>query len=363
MSAIYTTEGYYTTTLSSDINSSTTTIPLTAVPARVTTGYMVIEPESATKREVIHFTSVGVSSVTSADDTTDASDASGRGCIGSITVGANTTHSQGATVIIAGVEQYWSRLRSNLGNILDLTTGELDLTELKSALSAADAGANDTYAITLSPAPSAYADILGLPISFKANTINTGAATLNVNSIGAIDIKKFGSQALSDGDIKANQWVTVIYDGTNFQLQSLALPSGTANHFLKLVSSIPTWAFAFANIKVGSTTYDVSLTSSLAVTGVGFTPSALIALACISGGTNSSLSVGVASATAQGTMSHDNAGKSWADGTAVGVVWITAPGTNAILTLASMDADGFTLTRSKNGSPTGTATLIYACFG
>lgn len=87
-----------------------------------------------------------------------------------------------------------------------------------SANYAADAGASDTYAITLAPAPTAY--VTGMPVSFKANTANTGAATLNVNSIGAITIKKQYNQDLATGDIVANQIVDVIYDGTNFQMQS-----------------------------------------------------------------------------------------------------------------------------------------------
>lgn len=119
MASAYYPEGYFTTTLSSDINASTTTIPLSVVPSRVTSGYMVIEPTHATKREVIHFTSVGVSSVTSADDTTDASDASGRGCLGSITQGANTTHLQGVTVLIAATEKYWKRLYDKLNGDAD----------------------------------------------------------------------------------------------------------------------------------------------------------------------------------------------------------------------------------------------------
>lgn len=91
---------------------------------------------------------------------------------------------------------------------------------LKGLVYAADGGSNDTYAITLAVAPEAYSDIVGLPIAFKANTINTGAATLNVNSLGAKTIKKFNNEDLADGDIEAGQIVTVAYDGTNFQLLS-----------------------------------------------------------------------------------------------------------------------------------------------
>lgn len=114
MATLYYPEGFFVTTLSAAINATTTTIPLGAVPSRVTTGYMVIEPGHATKQEVIHFTSVGVSSVTAADDTTDASDASGRGCVGSITQGGVTAHDQGKSVIIAASEKYWKRFYDKL---------------------------------------------------------------------------------------------------------------------------------------------------------------------------------------------------------------------------------------------------------
>lgn len=80
----------------------------------------------------------------------------------------------------------------------------------------ADAGANDTYAITLVPAISAYAT--GQVFTFYANTANTGACTLNVNAKGAKTIKKLHDQDLEDGDIEAGSIVQVSYDGTNFQL-------------------------------------------------------------------------------------------------------------------------------------------------
>ena len=94
---------------------------------------------------------------------------------------------------------------------------------------AADAEASDTYVITLAPAPSALA--AGQVFHFDANTVNTGAATLNVNGLGAITIKKHHDQDLANGDIEAGQHVTVIYDGTNFQMQSQLgnAPSGSGD--------------------------------------------------------------------------------------------------------------------------------------
>jgi hypothetical protein len=64
-------------------------------------------------------------------------------------------------------------------------------------------------------------------VNFKANTANTGAAGLNVNSLGATAIKKDVSTDLETGDILANQLVSLIYDGTNFQM--LSTLSGISN--------------------------------------------------------------------------------------------------------------------------------------
>lgn len=86
----------------------------------------------------------------------------------------------------------------------------------------ADAGATDAYAITLSPALTAYRT--GQVIWFKANTANTTAASLNVNALGAKTIKKAAGGITTDlatNDIRAGQYVAVMYDGTNFQMLSL----------------------------------------------------------------------------------------------------------------------------------------------
>ena len=82
----------------------------------------------------------------------------------------------------------------------------------------ADISANDDYVVNLSPAPTAY--VTGMQVAFKATTANTGAATLNVNGLGAKTIKKNVSTDLETGDILAGQDVICIYDGTNFQVVS-----------------------------------------------------------------------------------------------------------------------------------------------
>ena len=89
-----------------------------------------------------------------------------------------------------------------------------------------DAGSSDTYVVTLSPAPAAY--VTGQSYRFKANTANTGACTVNFNGLGAKTIKKAAggiTTDLLDNEIRAGQWVDLVYDGTNMQMVS---PSGDA---------------------------------------------------------------------------------------------------------------------------------------
>jgi len=51
-------------------------------------------------------------------------------------------------------------------------------------------------------------------LKFKADVANTGAATLNVNSLGAVSLVTGLSTALATGDILANQVVEVVYNST-----------------------------------------------------------------------------------------------------------------------------------------------------
>ena len=76
---------------------------------------------------------------------------------------------------------------------------------------------NDTYGI-VEPLLVAYAT--GMNLYVDIGVANTGAATLQINALSAIVIKKLHDQDLITGDIEANQIIHVIYDGTNFQMLS-----------------------------------------------------------------------------------------------------------------------------------------------
>lgn len=78
------------------------------------------------------------------------------------------------------------------------------------------AAGTDTYTSTPAPAISGYTENLRLFVKFT--NANTGAATLNLNGLGAKSIKKNGTTDLASGDIAAGQILQLIYDGTNFQV-------------------------------------------------------------------------------------------------------------------------------------------------
>lgn len=126
---------------------------------------------------------------------------------------------------------------------LRITAGTMEEYEKISNLQgmdyAADNQTSDAYEVTLAPAPTAY--FTGMVVKFKANTLNTGACTLNVNSLGAKTLKKNYNSDLATGDILAGQIVTVIYDGTNFQvLSQLSVAKSFVRAYNNATITVPT---------------------------------------------------------------------------------------------------------------------------
>lgn len=79
-------------------------------------------------------------------------------------------------------------------------------------------GSSNAYTITnASPGTwAAYAN--GDLIMFKANHTNSGAATINVDAIGAKTIKTADGGDVVSGDIVSGGFYLLAYDGTNFQI-------------------------------------------------------------------------------------------------------------------------------------------------
>ena len=77
-------------------------------------------------------------------------------------------------------------------------------------------GSSNAYTLTYSVAPAAY--YTGQRFGFITNFSNTGAATVNVNALGAKTIKKLVAGVatdLSSGDFASGDYIDVVYNGTN----------------------------------------------------------------------------------------------------------------------------------------------------
>jgi len=100
------------------------------------------------------------------------------------------------------------------------------------------------------PALSGYA--AGAQYSFIAQNTNTGAVTIDIDTLGVKSITKFGTTALAAGDIIAGALMLIEYDGTRFQLLNV-----TNNSFKYIVE--PTTISATA--ATGTINYDVATQS------------------------------------------------------------------------------------------------------
>jgi hypothetical protein len=74
------------------------------------------------------------------------------------------------------------------------------------------------YTVTVSPAPSAY--MASMLVVFKSAHANTGAATVQVNTLGTKPLLAVDGTALKPGDIENGGFVAAFYDGTSFYLVS-----------------------------------------------------------------------------------------------------------------------------------------------
>jgi hypothetical protein len=104
-------QNFFTTTLASGITASDTTIYLNSLPTG-SEGYLVIEPDSSTNKEIIYYTSKGANFVTL------PSVAAGRGVGGTTAV----SHSSGVTVQMNVVAEHFEALQDGTGIADDAIT-------------------------------------------------------------------------------------------------------------------------------------------------------------------------------------------------------------------------------------------------
>lgn len=202
----------------------------------------------------------------------------------------------------------------------------------------ADSVGTDSYAITCTPAPTAYTT--GMRFTFKAGTANTGTASLNVNSLGAKTIKKNYNTDLASGDIVANQIIEVVYDGTNMQMVSQKaggiFASGTTTKNAADASATQTIAHGLGTtpkyIKITATSSDLATAASAA----GF----LYASTAYNGTTQSSVSIMKSGSTSVATTTDFRISVS-----------NTGSTTDASVGVVTFDATNISIAWTKSGSP------------
>lgn len=173
---------------------------------------------------------------------------------------------------------------------------------------------------------------------------NTGATTIDITPSGggALGPKNIflSGAALTGGELKIGVPCWIIYDGTQFNLTSSS---------------------ALLRSKVVGFTRDLTTATGMqAVTGVGFTPRAVITFGAVN--LNGIMSIGVAdSAFGGAALSAATTAGTYTFNTTT-IYISTAVGTDFQTALVqSYDADGFTLAWTKTGTPSGTAQFYALC--
>jgi len=96
--------------------------------------------------------------------------------------------------------------------------------------------------VIASPSPTGFALTRGLSILFTAGFTNTGATQINVNGTGLVNLFRqspSGPQALTGGEVVANDLTWAIYDGVQFQLVNSGAQYGGFGPLTSLSSAAP----------------------------------------------------------------------------------------------------------------------------
>jgi hypothetical protein len=88
-------------------------------------------------------------------------------------------------------------------------------------------GTADVITLTTNRVISSGHQAAGFSVRFKASATNTGAATVAVDGLSAVSIKRINGDALSAGDIVTGGIYDIAFDGTNYILMGAGTGSGT----------------------------------------------------------------------------------------------------------------------------------------
>jgi len=165
------------------------------------------------------------------------------------------------------------------------------------------------------------------------------------------------TNATHTGDVTGATALTIATDAVDIAMLS-ATGTASATTFLRGDNA---WASAGAQVKVGEFNYVIDTSSGTqAITGVGFQPIALWIFAGPDRGTSPPPVFGGSDGTTDGNVAsiHPTADHLWDANTSNLIDIETSAGNTATAVLTSFDADGFTLTWTKTGSPPTQTILI-----
>lgn len=141
--------------------------------------------------------------------------------------------------------------------------------------------------------------------------------------------------------------------------------SGATNVTLPTSGTLATTA-QLPNFVTGSFTFNLTSAngSTSVVSSLSFTPKAVIFMGGING-TSCAAMNGFDTGIARGSVADDtvDSGGTYSVSTSKSIVFAQAAGANQQGVITSISSTGFTVTWTKSGSPTGTATVIYLAMG
>lgn len=149
---------------------------------------------------------------------------------------------KGALIQKASGVGYW--VSSSDNNTTDPDTGgagwvgfDPSTLQAGSYTSAVDSGSLNALAVTLTPAPTALS--AGMQVTtMNVVATNTGAATLNLNGLGAKPIVLPSGAALSGGEIYAGSAATFVYTGASWMLQTRQPATGVPSMTFAQVAAL-----------------------------------------------------------------------------------------------------------------------------
>jgi len=137
------------------------------------------------------------------------------------------TVANGATSITAGniLPYYLAPFLATNGKLPLIPTGVQNQTWTY----AVDTGTVNNMVVTVAPTPAQYEP--GMRLSVKVNHTNTDVTTINVNNLGTVAVHRANGAQLSSGDINAGMVVSLVYDGSAFQVENFeGFTSSTTNN-------------------------------------------------------------------------------------------------------------------------------------